>query len=282
MNYQYNPGYTCASDQRCITLFKYLLKYYPQFIEQIAPRGFEKTPYHNMFYPTIEGEYKNYIKRRDADYRYARWQKLPCVFEPAKTFDVFKADFEFPEMDLQREMFLLYMKGIKDVFCARLLVCDKDDRRYKTHFNDTMYKAVLQVIPGAAALEKNSPFYYENYDHEYITNLKPVYRFVFELLKLRGLTCVYETLDANVFKSFMGELERMVAIVQVEQVLAQKTELSEKQKLRKDAKMQKANEAFKASNDKIPVKIQAYYEVYGCWPQGYPPEVENDTDNDIC
>lgn len=266
MKYPGNPKFTMVSENRCLTLFKYLLRHYQEFTELIGGGEFEKTPYHQIFYPTIVAEYRLYRIGRVGNYRWARLRNKPHQIPPLRSFEEFKATFEFPVLDLQLEMFRLYIMGIESVFEEMLIIQDGNYNCFKTlnDFEEILFTAALMVTPGAEHLTIVSLFDYDTYNDN--VDLRPVYRYIFGLLKRKGLYGYYDAVDREIFDQLIQSLEALIAEVQIQQILNE----DETSEMRIHAAEEEEDQDEKESIPEIPPLIRAYHDVYGCCPENYP------------
>lgn len=261
MKYPGNPKFTMVSEKRCLTLFKYLLRHYQEFTTIIGGTEFEKTPYHHIFYPTVRAQYRIYRIDRVGDYRWARLRNKPHQVPELLSFEAFKATFEFPVLDLQLEMFRLYVMGIQSIFEDRLIIHDGNFNCFKTlcDFQEILVEAAIMVTPGATHLTIESLFDYDTYNDN--VDLKPIYKYIFDLLKRKGLYAYYDDIDQEIFGKLLQSLEALIAEVQIQQIL---NEADVPETLMSDVE-----EGPKLIQE-IPALIRAYHDVYGCCPENYP------------
>lgn len=277
MIYAPNPLYTMLSDARCINLYKYLLKHISGLPADIAPDGWENSPYYMLFHETPERAYYKYRKIRANSYKMARRLGEQYTVQPLRSFNDFKRGFTPLPFDPALDTLILYAECIKDIFDRASLVHDGMFNTYKRQgwgFNKNMLKAIKQVFPDEG-YEQQNIFMAATYE---VVDKRPVYRYIFKLLKLKNLNYLYQQISAKNFKAILGELEGHMAEIQIEKILKEKdngedrTEEAYLESAAKQAKEQ--HEKRMAAIMRIPPFVEAYSDVYGNLPENYPPDDE--------
>lgn len=221
--YKHNGQYEIISRTRCINLFKKLLANLPGFAEQVFPQGIENSPYHSKYCFTAEMAYREYRELRAMYYKLSRRNSTAYLLDDMIPFLDFLKTFNPAPLDLQREVLNLFIEGMHEIFNHSSLVHDGKfntyKRRYGLEFEDCMFKAVKTIFPEYTTGERWELFSVRTYQK---VDMKPVYRYLFSLLKKEGLDYRYEVISSKIFDQLIDSLERIGAEFEIERILKEK------------------------------------------------------------
>lgn len=264
--HKHKEQYEIISRTRCTNLFKKMLADLPGLAKQIAPQGFENSIYHAKYFPTAEQVYHDYRQSRALSYKDARRDGTDYLSEDLVPFGDFLKTFNPAPPDLRRELLNLFIEGMQEIFNGDALVLDRKfhtyKRRYTSEFKECMFKAVQTFSPEYTTGKQWELFSVRTYQ---IADMKPVYCYIFSLLKKENLDYRYEVVSSIFFNKLIDKLESFTAEIKIKQIL-KGAEESDQTRLQIEADRQ----LLEAIVYPPPV-VEAYFEVYGHWPENYPP-----------
>jgi hypothetical protein len=271
--YKYKEQYEFISRTRCTNLFKKLLADLPGLAEYIAPQGFENSIYHAKYFPTAEQVYHDYRLSRALSYKDARRYGTDYQPEDLVPFADFLKTFNPAPPDLRRELLNLFIKGMQEMFDRNSLVLDRKfhtyKRRWGLEFEECMFTAVKTFFPEYTTGKQWELFSVRTYR---VVDMKPVYCYIFSLLKKEKLDYRYQIVPSKIFDALIGTLESFAAEAEIQQILSEDEEHPDieedpdQSRLQLEADLQLVEEIMRP-----PTVVSAYFEVYGHWPENYPP-----------
>lgn len=271
--YKHKEQYEYISRTRCTNLFKKMLADLPGLAKQLAPQGFENSIYHAKYFPTAEQLYHNYRQSRALSYKRARRYGADYLLRDVIPFADFLNTFKPDPPDLRRELLNLFIEGVKEIFDRNSLVLDRKfntyKRRWGLEFEECMFKAVKTFFPEYTTGQQWELFSFLTYQS---VDMKPVYSYVFSLLKKKNLDFRYEVISIKVFNELIETVESIDAEIKIKQILKGnekhlKTIKESDQPLFQVEADRQLLEAIMSP----PQVVVAYFEVYGHWPENYPP-----------
>lgn len=264
--YKHKEQYEYISRTRCTNLFKKMLADLPGLAKQIAPQGFENSIYHAKYFPTAEQVYHDYRQSRALSYKDAKRDGTDYLLKDIIPFADFLKTFNPAPPDLRRELLDLFIEGMQEIFNRNALVLDRKHHTYKRRwgleFEECMYKAVETFFPEYTTGEQWEFFSVRTYQ---FVDMKPVYCYVFSLLKKEKLDYRYEVVSCKIFNELIDTLESFAAENKIKQILRGDEE-SDQPQMQLDADRQLLEAIIYP-----PPVVAAYFEVYGHWPENYPP-----------
>ncbi|MGX5689701.1 hypothetical protein [Arcticibacter tournemirensis] len=270
-------------DQTVIFLRK-LFATHEELLHELAPKGFERSIYYYVHHPSLPEAYTEYRCMRIKNYRVAKMLKLRYTFQPLISFDDFAKTYVHAPAHPRREMLRLLGMKIKEVCCSSGIVHNRRGECYLHHEsenvrNDIIYNAYVDLIDDTTlgtdqilATTDN----YMNYDYYH------VYYCIFRFLKaekadwhfhpdylifLKGLETELENEESRDFETYDAESA----------VLNQIKAASFKEESDEDFEghgFLNFQDELEHEKENPSAMVRAYYDVYGKWPEGFPPKAE--------
>lgn len=269
-------GYTELPKGQLITVLKNILCSVPELIEEIAPDGFQNSIFHRYFMQIMKRRHRDFMLwRKEYSKHYTmkpglRSFKRFCRFhnQKANTYDM--------------EILMLVSTCLHDVFNHNSFVHNNKGgtyrRKYFNEFGKCLNKAILKtdILSKQITLETEDYFRYSPFPTHHKRNI-PIYRFIFRKLKEKNIGFQYATIPKEYIDQMFNVLNDL--FMEVSNVISITDNDHEKNVLAElNLKNEKEEEEYQ--NDLIeqldymspPPIIDAYFDVYGDWPKGYPSE----------
>jgi hypothetical protein len=271
--YKHKEQYEYISRTRCTNLFKKMLADLPGLAKQIAPQGFENSIYHAKYFPTAEQVYHDYRQSRALSYKDAKRDGTDYLLKDIIPFADFLKTFNPAQPDLRRELLNLFIESMQEIFNRNALVLDRKfhtyKRRWGLEFEECMFKAVETFFPEYTTGEQWEFFSVRTYQ---FVDMKPVYCYVFSLLKKEKLDYRYGVVSSKIFDELTGTLESFAAEAKIKQILSKDEEHSHVEEELDPSRLQyESDHQLLELIMRPPPVVVAYFEVYGHWPDNYPP-----------
>jgi len=273
------------SEAECVAVFDRL---FPQgfagsdVLAELAPGGWERSPLLAVYHPSAEQLYQetvrvheNFLSLRRAD------DNRP--FPPEPTREEVVAEYQAKPVEAEREVRELVGLCLWDVFSNNHEVTDPDGR--------VVDLGSFRASGGFLADYLNQRLGEHEYDYisfymgtiwvSQRADLTPVYEFIFRRLQRCGLDWVYhfprlqlvdmrpltETLKSQDEPEWAGYSPE-AALAKEQEDRERDQQLAEMRASLDEAHREAIEEALK---NPPPEVIQAYQNIYGRWPQGWPP-----------
>ena len=251
-------------------------------VQDLAPSGWENSPLVAVFHPSLAQTYEEAI-RFHRNLGKLRKPNDPHPPRPEPTFDEVASTFGDHPIETEREVRELVGQCLWDVFSDSHEVLAQDRRVLNLgsfRGSGGFLAEVLNRQTGSEEYDYLS-FYMGTIWAAQRADLTPVYRMIFRRLKARGLDWIYHFPRWGVvdFRPLKAALEQNQGPdwlnYSSSEALAKEQEETEHDRnlaeLREslDAGYREAIE--EALNGPPPATVQAYEEIYGCFPEGWPP-----------
>ncbi len=267
------------SDEECEQLFMAL---FPNgfagsdVAEVLIPNGWMKSPYVLAFHPTVEQAYQRHVEAHESLKRMIALTKSEKKSE-LESFEDFKLDYKTgkikPEIELQEIM----AACVWDIFSDNNDVI-KDGNEYD-----------IGSFRGAAGfiadwLNRTSEekydyidFYMGSYGRSDFCDLTPIYELIFSRLKQVGCDWIFHFTQMTLidFSNKTNQKPSNLENYNPNEALAQELKQQEEQKAKNAFKEQLEELNAKQKEDALykppPSVVQAYLNVFGKFPIGWPP-----------
>jgi hypothetical protein len=254
----------------------------PDVLHELAPTGWENSPLVAIRHPSLAQVYEERL-RMHRNMAALRKPSDPLSLPPEPTLDETAQNFREDPIDTEKEVRELVGDCLWDVFSDGHEVVAVDGR--------VLNLGSFRGSGGFLAEVLNRQIGVEEYDYIYFymgtssfahrADLTPVYQMIFRRLRRRRLDWIYNfprlnVVDIRPLKDALDQ-ERAPAWLDYSPSEALAKEEQQKEDDRKLAELRESldegrREAMaEALKRPPPATVRAYYAVYGCFPQGWPP-----------
>jgi hypothetical protein len=255
----------------------------PDVLREIAPAGWENSPLLAVFHPTAQQEYEEAVRMHRNLREFSRRRGRAGDLSAEPRFEEIAEAFRSKPVEVEREVRELVGQCLWDIFSDEHDVVAPDGR--VLHFGS--FRGAGGFLAGWLNRRTGERRY--DYLHFYLgtswvndrADLSPVYRMIFHRLKRRGLDWVYQFPQVHLidFRPLRDALEKKEgpdwANYSPSEGLAREEEERRREKEIEEMRENLAQghrEAIEEARQAPPPRIvQAYYDVYGRWPGGWPP-----------
>lgn len=290
MKYYFDRRFSVVTKGRFVNFIKYLFEHYDQFCKEVIGDDFENSVYRKSLYPTAEYEYYVFRRHRAFDYQQARRRGSAYVVKPLPSFSAFELGFKKPVIDAELSSMRLFIMGMDNILMSSSIVHDHKGMCFKEHgnnrelFDDAVMEAISERYPLLLRGRKLDDFLdFRTYNKlREPVELRPVYVFIFRLIREMKLDFKYGEISRKVFGNIMSELNRIWLEHQVKEILKSNSEekfaeemdeedyeilLNEQERTAK-----RMDEKRMLDSMKIPQVVEAYVSVYEKLPANFPVE----------
>jgi hypothetical protein len=256
----------------------------PDVREELAPEGWQVSPLRAVFHPSPEQMYEEACRMHQNLLRLRRKDETrPPPSEP--TVEEFAQNYVADPGEPEREMAELVGLCLWDLFSDNHDVVGPDGR--VLHLGSFRYAGgfLAEYLNGRMGTTRYDyiDFYLGTVWVSQRADLTPVYRMIFRRLRGRGFDWVYSFPRIGIvdFRPLRKALDRQGKPdwegYSPSEALAEEEE--EREHNRRIAELQESlDEGYRESVAEAlcrppPTIVQAYREVYGDWPRGWPPTV---------
>lgn len=249
--------------------------------DEIIPNGWERSALKAVFHPSVEQAYEEYVQR---EYNIRKVFKnkeedndTPIFWE---NFDEFKTNVQDTQCDPERELLELIGLCVWDLF--------SDNHEVIATNGKTVDLGSSRGSAGFIAAwigSKQEDLQRYNYMDFYLgtqlishrANLTPVYRMIFRRLNQMAGDWVYSfprlyLLRPSKTEDQSDSPENYDPAQSIEREFEEKEEERKHKKLKEDIEQMNREAMEEASQKKPPRIVIAYTDIYGQFPQGWPPE----------
>jgi len=270
--------------KKIIAAINGLLDAIPEVTLQIAPFGFAVSEY---FYCNRKGpdtDYLVYRKVRVSKYLYAKkYQKTEVIYEPLRSYKEFLKNYEFwPVLNVEMEMTSLLFQCFRKIFIRSGFYIKIDDKSYyKRHITSMSDQEIVRYVLKQTLkrqFAKEDDYFYTAkiwgpYFNSHGVDCYPFYVCAFREMKHAGLDFVYRCEYLKFLKRFNEQpfMDNWYSSPDHATYDPEKEVLQSLENKKMYDKKFDINSAFNELSMSGPSEaLQAYHEVYGRWPDGWP------------
>lgn len=276
--------YSSVPRDQTVSFLKKLFATHKELLLELAPKGFERSIYYYVYHPSLPEAYTEYRYARIKEYQVAKMFNFRKKYQPLKSFDDFAKTYIPAPANPNREVLRLLGIKIKEVCCSWGIVHNCKGACYLHHEseqmrNDLIYTAYadfLRDVSLKSDVMLTTTNNYLSYDYYHL------FYFIFRFLKdqnaelhyhpdylvfLKGLETELENDENRDFESYDAELA----------VLNQIKAASFKEEQEEDFEgygFLNFQDELEHEKENPPSIVRAYWDVYGKWPEGFPPKAE--------
>lgn len=268
MSHLEKSDYIPVSTERYFELVIELLDQLPVLLNEIAPNGFEKSIYHQVFYPSLEQAYEAYKYRQMKQYLKLKCKSQIVDSKLFQTKDEFLKTYVPALPNLELEALAVYVAALSDIFSDLSIVHDRHGNCFELHlaFSDFIFLAshVTTAVNSFYSINELFPSYrYTEVD------IQAIYRFIFRYLHSQGLDYQYLSYQEK-FKTEWQEMSNPYSDLSIEARLeASNGQISTEMVEEMDEISKYIDKHDMMSAMDTPPVVAAYLDVYGHWPEGY-------------
>jgi len=263
------------SDEECAALFHRL---FPQGLSggdifaALAPEGWEKSPLLAAFHPSPEQVWEESVAMHENLENLLRARKPGSERKPAPTLDEIKAEWSAAPVEPEREMTDLLGKCLWKIFSDNHSVIADDGREVDIGSFRGAGGFLADFAGGGRCY---MDFYMGTIWIEGRCDLTPVFEFLFRRLREHGLDWIYSFPALHVVRFDKPEAEPAIGDYDPSQAVGAEVERKEE-----DAEFAKLQDELRALDEEAraaarqhppPETGLAYRNVFGRFPEGWPP-----------
>lgn len=280
-------------------LLRDLFQTIPALQQRIAPNGFEKSPYYHVFHYDEEFEYKVYrrirtsnylLQRKHADKDLSPGEVKPYLAPEKLSFIQFLAQYVRQPAKLPHELIALVSRAFYRLVSNGRYIFRPDAGRFDFEGIEAFNAFVVEISIAMQLIEDTEddkcilqsllecPPKNVNVD---FTDIK---RHIFAFLEGRGIDWVFREYNFEFLLCLQRELEeRKLRTPEEDEALGMGRFEAIANYLRLDEPdesngFQEVYPDFASEFSRYMAReprpvLRAYREVYGCWPEGYPPKM---------
>lgn len=251
-------------------------------LQELTPEGWQRSPFVTVWHPSAEQLHQELVRMTENLARLPRRPDAPPS-PPAPTLAELQAEHEEANVEVERECRELVGKCLWHVFSDNNDVVGPDGR--KLDFGSMRYGG--EILANLLNQQIGTQEY--DYIHFYLgtvwvsdrADFTPIYRMIFRRLHQRGFDWVYHfprlyAIDMRPLKKQLDEQKKpewqeydpSKALAEEEEDRQRNEELA---KLRESLDEGHREAVEQAMEEPPPATVQAYYDVYGDFPEGWPP-----------